>query len=1004
MPNAPTADLWHTAVLNALRERYDLGGELHPLYGYTDLNYRLDGVDEERYIVKLMHSSTADADVKLQSDILQHCQNAHAPVSTVITAIDHSAYIKVEHQGQVRTLWVLQFLPGFLAADFQPIEVPSWRNLGSNIALLHQALRAFDHPHLDREFNWRLLNTDWLSTHSNSLDQLTTPARENVEQAINCVQQTDVKNALQRLPSQCIHGDLNEHNILLNLDGTLSGILDFGDAHRAPKIADIAIAAGYFMMQTDQPLIALGEIVSAYHETSPLEEDEQSLLLPLIRLRVAQSLVHAAQHLNNPELSEADREYRLVSLKPAQKLWQELEQYHDGFIAAWIRHSCGANQYNETWERIQQSLSTHPPAAMFRTDLNLAHRLELHPASGEPRDPFGGEMPDPLIALGIDVAIGGYGEPRMVYQASAFKNGAHATDPARTIHAGVDVFIAAGTPIYAPLDCVIQVIDNRTAEQDYGPVIVVRSTVNGDTFDMLLGHLDAQMLTRLHVGQSLKAGDLLAHVGAPPENGNWPPHLHLQCVLEDFGWGSDIDGVCHRWSWPLWQQLFPNPAALLGVSDDSVAHKLNNDESLLARREAVLGRNLSIAYNTPLQAVRGWQQYLFDQYGRCYLDAYNNVPHVGHGHPAVEAAITHQTRTLSTNTRYLHPTILNYAEKLSAHFPDPLNVVFLVNSASEANELALRLARGATDARDMLVIDDAYHGHTTSLIDISPYKAEGPGGSGCADWVHRVPAVDTYRGQFTGADAGEKYAQHVTTVIDEMRQQEQKLCAWIAESLPSVGGQLVFPEGYLANVYAQVRDFGGVCIADEVQTGFGRTGDYFWGFEQQNVIPDIVVLGKPIGNGYPLAAVVTSKEISDKFANGMEFFSTFGGNTVACAAGLAVLDVVEKENTQAHCKDVGDYLKTQLNKRIGTHPLIGDIRGLGLFLGIEMVSDRQDKTPATAAASHVKNRLREHGILIGSDGPFDNVLKIRPPTPFSKEDADHFTMTLSKILNDTVLQ
>jgi 4-aminobutyrate aminotransferase-like enzyme len=343
---------------------------------------------------------------------------------------------------------------------------------------------------------------------------------------------------------------------------------------------------------------------------------------------------------------------------------------------------------------------------------------------------------------------------------------------------------------------------------------------------------------------------------------------------------------------------------------------------------------------------------------------------------------------LNTNTRYLSDVVNEYAERLTSTCPPPLSVCFLVNSASEANELALRLARSYTGRRDMIVLEAAYHGNTTSLIELSPYKHAGPGGTGAPEWVHAVPIPDVYRGAYKAndPDAGAKYAHHVADSIAQLR--ERGLAGFIAETCPSVGGQIVFPPGYLQAVYAHVRAAGGVCIADEVQTGLGRMGTSFWAFEDQNVVPDIVVMGKPLGNGHPIGAVVTTREIAASFDNGMEFFSTFGGNTVSCAIGLAVLDVLRDEHLQAHALRVGQRMLRALGQFVERHALVGDVRGSGLFLGVELVRDRETLEPAAAEASYVATRLREMGILLGTDGPYHNVVKIRPPMPFSEEDAD----------------
>jgi len=424
---------------------------------------------------------------------------------------------------------------------------------------------------------------------------------------------------------------------------------------------------------------------------------------------------------------------------------------------------------------------------------------------------------------------------------------------------------------------------------------------------------------------------------------------------------------------------------------------MTNDDILAARRRFV-GGNVSVGYRRPLQVVRGSMQYLFDEAGRRYIDAYNNVPHVGHCHPRVLEAATGQLRALNTNTRYLDEHLARFAERLADTMPNPLRICYFVNSGSEANELALRLARAHTRQRDLIVLDAAYHGNTTTLIDISPYKFNGSGGTGKPPWVHVVPVPDLYRGDFRGAA---DYADTVGQAIDERRAGGAGLCGFIAESCPSVGGQIMLPPGYLAAVYRHVRNAGGVCIADEVQTAYGRIGAHFYAFEEQGVVPDIVVLGKPIGNGYPLGAVVTTPEIAASFDNGMEFFSTFGGSTVSCAVGLTVLDVVFDERLQAHAREVGDHLLGRLRSLPDRSALVGDVRGSGLFIGVELVRDHDTLEPAAAEASDVVNRLREEGILIGTDGPYHNVLKIRPPMPFAVDDADVLVSALAPLLSGT---
>ena len=424
----------------------------------------------------------------------------------------------------------------------------------------------------------------------------------------------------------------------------------------------------------------------------------------------------------------------------------------------------------------------------------------------------------------------------------------------------------------------------------------------------------------------------------------------------------------------------------------------------MADRRRRLGRNLSLAYRKPLKIVRGWMQYLFDDEGRRYLDAYNNVPHVGHCHPRVVRAAQTQMAVLNTNTRYLHDSINRYAQRLTETLPQPLSVCYFLNSASEANELAIRLARTHTRQRGIIVLEAAYHGHTNTLIDISPYKHAGPGGTGAPPWVHVAPIPDGYRVPYkqTDPEITEKYAQHVRQALARSQRGGDGLAAFIAETCPSVGGQIILPDGYLAAVYRDVRAAGGLCIADEVQTGLGRLGTHCWAFEDHAVVPDIVVMGKPMGNGHPLAAVVTTPEIADSFDNGMEFFSTYGGNAVSCTVGLAVLDVLRDESLQAHALQVGQGMLEGLRTLMQRHSLIGDVRGSGMFQGVELVRNRQSLEPAAEEATLIVNRMRECGILLGTDGPYHNVIKIRPPMPFSEADAELLVSTLDGVLTEIV--
>ncbi len=414
-------------------------------------------------------------------------------------------------------------------------------------------------------------------------------------------------------------------------------------------------------------------------------------------------------------------------------------------------------------------------------------------------------------------------------------------------------------------------------------------------------------------------------------------------------------------------------------------------QAIIDFRQRHLSKNLSLAYQQPLKIVRGQGAYLYDERGVAYLDMVNNVCHVGHCHPKVVAAGQAQLAKLNTNTRYLHDNLVNYADKLLATLPDELSVCMFVNSGSEANELAFRLARNYTGSKELLTVEGAYHGNTNACIEASPYKFNGPGGEGAREHVHMVKLPDPYRGESQSADF---YAASVGDAITQITDDGNKPGAFICESLQGVAGHIIMPEGYLQAVYSQVRAAGGVCIADEVQVGFGRVGSHMWAFETQGVVPDILTLGKPIGNGHPMAAVITTQAIADAFVTGMEYFNTFGGNPVSCAIGMAVLEAIKDDKLRENALSTGNYLQQQLRTLQQEFRLIGDVRGLGLFIGVELVEDRQTKQPATKKAALLVEFVKRQHILLSTEGKFNNILKIKPPLVFNCDDADKFIAAL----------
>ncbi len=415
---------------------------------------------------------------------------------------------------------------------------------------------------------------------------------------------------------------------------------------------------------------------------------------------------------------------------------------------------------------------------------------------------------------------------------------------------------------------------------------------------------------------------------------------------------------------------------------------------LLENRDKHFGKNLSLTYREPIHMDKAAFQYMYDARGNTFLDAYNNIMLVGHCHPEVVRAGQKAMARLNTNTRYLYDALEAYSSSLLKKFPPSLIKVFFVNSGSEASDLAIRMARYHSQKKKVAVLEHGYHGHTQGGIEISSYKFNHKGSAGKPQNILELPMPKTFGTSLP--DDGTAGLAFAEKALEQLRNNRGEIAAFIAEPIVGCGGQVPLALGYLNEIYPEIRAQGGVCISDEVQVGFGRLGEVFWGYELYEVVPDIAVLGKPMGNGHPIGAVVTTSEIAESFQEGPEFFSSFGGNPVSCAIGLAVLEVLEKEGRQEHARNTGVYLKDEMRQLAQRYAAIGDIRGHGLFLGVELISP--DGIPLTELASHLKNALREQFVLVSTDGPAENVIKIKPPLTFDRGNADEL---ISKI--DTIL-
>ena len=1000
------------------RSLYGLDAIAQSLPGEYDDNFRLACSDSREFVLKIMHPAREHAFVDMQCRAFAHladraphlalprvCPNSSGELFAQIPIADSTS----------RFIWLLTYLPGTLLARANPHSLELLESFGRLLADIDLGLLDFSHPFTRRDLKWDLTRSLWAREFL--------PHIENSERRSLAASFLDLfeREALPRFPHlrrSVIYGDANDYNALVSppwpQPSKVVSVIDFGDMHESITVAEPAVGAAYAILGHENPLPAASAVLSAYHRTHPLTEAEIAAFFPLLTARLAVSVINSA---HRKSLVSGDP-YITVSEAPAWAALERLAKIQPRFAHYTFRASCGLPAVPDS-SKIKDWLAQNQPfaAPLIPQDLRTGNCLALDLSvastflSSDParlsEPALSQNLQTVLRAANASVGVGRYDEPRPLYCSHLFAGSSDPLAERRTVHLGIDLFALPSTPVAAPFDATVQALANNSTPLDYGPVVILsHAPAPGIEFFTLYGHLSTSTLSSLRPGQRIARGEVFARIGHANENGGWPPHLHFQIILDLLDRSTDFPGVAFASERPAWLSLSPDPNLILGIPTAQLPSPAPSLDETLATRRAFFGKNLSISYSHPLKIVRGWKQYLFDGTGRAFLDVYNNVPLVGHSHPRVVRAVQDQLAILNTNTRYLHDNANRYAERLTALLPAPLRVCFFVNSGSEANELALRIARAHTGREDVLVLEHAYHGHTSTLIDISPYKFNGPGGRGQKPWVHLAPIPDDYRGPYRRGEPelGIKYAAHVAEILTERKTAGQGIAAYIAETLPSVAGQIVFPPGYLPEVYKHVRAHGGLCIADEVQVGFGRLGTHFWGFESQQVVPDIVAFGKPIGNAFPFAAVVTTPEIAASFANGMEFFSTFGGNPVACAAGLAVLDVLRDEHLQQNALAVGSRWIAALESLQSTFPLLGDVRGSGLFLGLDLVNNRDSRSPATEQASYIVNRLRDLGILAGTDGPHHNVIKLRPPLIFSDSDAALFTTTLSSVLAEDASQ
>jgi 4-aminobutyrate aminotransferase-like enzyme/Ser/Thr protein kinase RdoA (MazF antagonist) len=981
-----------------------------PLGGEIDQNARVRDIDGTNFFVRATSEPGDSSDIQWQNSLLLHLQETvpHLPVPRLVPTLDGAYSAPVSHDGDEFVVRVMSWLKGRTMAQVEDHPRPLLRELGAAAGRLCLGLSGMEPPESDSTHDWDMRR-----------------AREVVEASLDAVDKSghvrhvetimdwydDVVEELDSLPRGVVHQDLNDANVLVDLaaDGELhiSGIVDVGDALFSLRVTELAVAAAYAMVRKPDPLQAAADVVAGFHAVLPLTEEELSVVYPLAAARLCMNAVTWNRRVTRS--GSAYGQSRMRHTWPALEL---LSGIHPRVAEATFRIACGlpptsADHHLAHAVAVATTVSAHPLALVGTRELDLRPSSDLF-------DDLDWTRPDEL-AHALDQARGGdSGVPLYLPHLRATLLAAARRQPGHNGPATVQLGAAMLLPERSPVACPVPAEVELTASTNRP--MVLRHEVSGTVFRTCWWGIDSD----LDVGARLQAGDAIGRVSqgaaahdAPFEtldddrpaalgssrnlNGALGPGVQVVIVKDAALAALPPPRFIRAEDRPVWHRLSTDPAELLGLP---VASKEPPTvDEVVAVRQRLIARSQRNYYQQPMSLARGRDVWFYDEDARAYLDSLNNVTHVGHAEPRVTLAAARQMRKLNTNSRFVYPQIASYAEKLVATLPEPLEVVFLVCSGSEANDLALRIARQVTGRRHIVNIDGAYHGNTGVVTGISPNRYKGPGGQGAPPTTHEVTMPDRYRGRYGYDDphAGTHYADLARSVIERISGDGRGPAAFIAESLMGSGGNIVFPEGYLRGVFDAARRAGALCISDEVQVGVGRLGPW-WGFELQDVVPDIVTMGKPLGNGHPLAAVVTTRAIADAFDTGMKYFNTFGGNPVSCAIGEAVLDIVESDGLRANAVDVGGYFARSLRELQDRHQLIGDVRAEGLYLGVELVRDRHTKEPATGEAFAVTELTKERGVVVFPNGVHDNVLKIKPPMTFTREHVDIYVQTLDEVL------
>lgn len=1001
MPNN-TIEISNVQAEDILLSLFDITGTVSSLPGYDDFNFKVNADNGNHFILKISRPNEDENNLYFQQELLQYiADNGKDVIAPKVKKDKNGNSISeiIDEFGKQRKVRLLTWISGRVWSSVNPQLDDLRFSLGKKCGELTSVLHGFKHDNSHRNFEWDIAQSLWTKKHLHLFNE------QEIKIIAYFIKRFENNfEYYSLLRKSIIHNDINDNNVLVSselFNPRVTAFIDYGDAMHTQIINDVAIACSYAIMRHNDPLAAILPIIEGYHKSFPLQEVELQHLYNCIAMRLVISVTKSAIN----KTKEPNNNYLLISEKPAWEVLKKWHQLSPDFAHYSFRVACGLPAHPDTekfnkWAlkhqfNVSDLFPTAPSNEFKHIDLSVSSTWMGHEKEFNDLDLFQFKI-DKLQAENPNkVLAGGYLEPRPIYTSTAYDKVGNNGRESRTIHLGIDFWFHANTPVHALFDGEVVTACNDEGNKEYGGLVILKHCVKGFEFYTLYGHNTVESATKNQLGDIIKKGEKIAELGNYPENGNWAPHLHFQIMMSMLDYKIDFPGVAYFRQIGVWKGLCPDPN-LLFKSDALKSLNKVSIEELITYRKKHLGKSLSLHYKTPIKMVRGAGVYLMDQYAQKYLDTVNNVAHVGHEHFSVVKAGQEQMALLNTNSRYLHDTINKLAKELIETLPPELSVLHFVNSGSEANELAIRMAKTFSGEKDIIASEFGYHGNTNMCVDISSYKFDGKGGKGAPEHTHVFQIPNAFRGKYRDKNTAEKYAQEVKKCIKNSHTKGRNIAAFIIEPIISCGGQVELPEGFLAKAYKMVREVGGVCISDEVQTGCGRMGTAFWGFQLHDVVPDIVTIGKPLGNGHPIAAVACTKEVADKFANGMEYFNTFGGNPVSCAIATEVLRTVKREKLQQNALEVGEFLKAELKKLSKEFPIIGDVRGQGLFLGIELVDDNLN--PLAKQTDYLVNRMKDHGILMSTDGPDHNVLKIKPPIVFSKENAEELIFYLKKIL------